>query len=116
VRLETAEGAVGYTGDTGPEPDLALFFQGCEILIAECSFPEGQGMENHLTPRQLADLAREAEPELLVTVHSYPALDPASLPGILEAGGFKGKVLPGWDGLGLDLAGGAVKVMGTETG
>jgi ribonuclease BN (tRNA processing enzyme) len=115
VRVETPEARMGYTGDTGPHPDLAAFFRGCELLIAECSHPDGMEMSTHLTPGELASLAREAKPGVLVPVHCYPTLDPGSLPDQLKAAGFVGRILTGWDGLGLDLTGGTVTVSGTET-
>jgi ribonuclease BN (tRNA processing enzyme) len=115
VRVETANGALGYTGDTGPAPDLAPFFRKCDVLIAECSDPDGMERPNHLTPGGLATLATRADPKVLVPVHSYPPLDPERIPGQLEGAGFHGQVLTGWDGLGLDLAGGGVKILGTKT-
>jgi hypothetical protein len=114
VRVEADQGTVGYTGDTGPDAGLGRFFRGCDILIAECSRPNGMKMENHLTPGDLALLAMEADPNTLVPVHSYPSLDPSTIPQELEAAGFGGKVLTGWDGLGLDLARGRVKVLETR--
>ncbi len=115
VRVETGHGTVGYTGDTGPAPDLAHLFRKCEVLVAECSNPDGAEVPNHLTPGGLATLARTAGPKVLIPVHSYPPLDPESIAGQLAAAGFQGKVLTGWDGLGLDLADGRVKILGTKT-
>jgi ribonuclease BN (tRNA processing enzyme) len=114
VRVETDDGVLGFTGDTGPDPDLGPFFGGCHILLAECSYPDGQEMENHLTPGGLAILAGVASPEVLVPVHCYPALDPETVPSLLAEAGYYGRVLPGWDGLGLDLTSGVVEVMGTR--
>jgi ribonuclease BN (tRNA processing enzyme) len=115
VRVETPDGALGYTGDTGPDPGLAPFFRGCQILIAECSNPDEMKMSTHLSPGELASLAALAQVKVLVPVHSYPTLDLRILPDRLMGAGFKGRVLTGWDGLGLDLSDGEVKVQGTET-
>ena len=114
VRIETDQGTVGYTGDTGPDAGLGPFFRGCDILIAECSRPDGMELETHLTPGDLAELAMQAEPKALVPVHSYPSLDPSTIPQELQAAGFAGMVLTGWDGLGLDLVRGRVKVLETR--
>lgn len=111
IRLDTLDGSLGYTGDTGPDPGLGPFFRGCQLLLAECSHPDGQSMETHLTPCDLADLAVVSSPALLVPVHSYPSLDPDDLPGLLKKAGYEGEVLPGWDGLGLDLTDGVVTVL-----
>lgn len=114
VRVESRDGALGFTGDTGPDPELGHFFEGCQILLAECSHPDGQEMSTHLTPSGLAALARVADPRVLVPVHCYPTLDPGEVPSLLREAGFGGRVLTGWDGLGLDLSDGVVKVLGTQ--
>ncbi len=115
VKVETEDGAVGYTGDTGPSPELAPFFEGCQILIAECGHPEEAGTDTHLTPEGLADLAVGSSPGVLVPVHSYPPLDPRTVPLLIRSAGFDGQVLTGRDGLGLHLVGGVVKILRTET-
>jgi len=109
VRLETSEGTLGYTGDTGFLEELGDFFEGCGALIAECSHPDEQEVDTHLSPRGLAALAEKASPDLLVPVHAYPPLEPKKLPEHLAAAGFSGRVLPGRDGLELDLAGGKIR-------
>jgi len=111
VRVVTGDGALGYTGDTGPDPGLGPFFRGCQILLAECSHPDGQEMETHLTPGGLATLAAAAAPDLLVPVHCYPPLDPERVPGLLAEAGYGGRVLPGWDGMGIDLKDGRVELL-----
>ena len=112
VRLESSEGILGYTGDTGFQEELGDFFRGCGALIAECSHPDGWKVDTHLSPRGLAAMAEKASPDLLVPVHAYPPLDPEKLPGLLAAAGYYGRVLPGRDVLGLDLAGGKTREVG----
>lgn len=98
-RLETAQGTLGYTGDTGFVKGLGEFFAGAQLLVSECSRPDGDGMENHLTPKELAALARKAAPELLVSVHAYPPLEPQYVPHILREEGYDGRALAGRDGM-----------------
>ncbi len=109
-RFETGDGVVGFTGDTGPSPELGPFFRGCDVLLAECSNPEGEEMPGHLSPGSLASLATAAAPGLLVPVHCYPPLDPEAVPSLVRKAGFGGRVLTGWDGLCLDLSDGVVTV------
>ena len=101
-RVETRFGTLGYTGDTGRSRSLGTFFQGCQVLVAECSHSDGRGSDNHLTPTTLAELAGLSSPELLVTVHVYPPLDPDEVPDLLNGAGYVGRVLAGRDGLCLE--------------
>jgi ribonuclease BN (tRNA processing enzyme) len=104
-RVDGEAGTLGYVGDTGPSPLLAPFLEGCQVVLAECSHPDGMGFDNHLTPTTLAALVGPASPELLVPVHVYPPLDPGSVPDLLAEVGYAGKVIPGWDGLCLEWEG-----------
>ncbi len=110
LRVEGPAGSVGFTGDTGPVPGLGAFFRGCRLLVAECSHPDGWEMETHLTPSELAGLAEEVQPELLVPVHTYPPLDPAALPDLLGRAGYGGQVRTGTDGLTVELLPGELRV------
>lgn len=98
-RVESATGCFGFTGDTGPVEGLAAFLQGCHLMVSECSNPEGSEMENHLTPGELAVLARGVRPELLLNVHSYPPLDPEEVPDLLRQAGYTGWAEAGRDGM-----------------
>jgi ribonuclease BN (tRNA processing enzyme) len=71
-----------YTGDTGPSDDLARWADSCDLLVAECSLPDGQALEIHLTPTQAGTMARTARARRLVLSHFYPQIegtDPASV-------------------------------------
>lgn len=61
-----------YTGDTGFAPELAGFARGCDVLITEASFPEGQDVAGHLTPSQAGRIAALAGVRKLVLIHFYP--------------------------------------------
>jgi ribonuclease BN (tRNA processing enzyme) len=76
-RVELADGSsLAYTGDTGISPAVAELARGVDVLLSECSFPDGAGTDNHLTPRSAGELAAAALPGKLVLTHFYPALDP----------------------------------------
>lgn len=86
-----------YTGDTSPSDDLARWARGCDLLLAECSLPDEQGIAIHLTPSQAGALARAAGARRLVLTHFYPAIegtDPASV----AARTFGGEVIAANDG------------------
>lgn len=93
---------VGYTGDTGPDDELAASLRGCDILICECSLPDEEGNDSHLTPSSCARFAGLAAPRTLVLTHVYPQLDRAGLADLLRAAGWTGGARVAADGLRLE--------------
>ena len=61
-----------YSGDTGFCQEMVDFARKADLLILECSLPEGGGVEGHLTPSQAARIAALARVPRLVLVHFYP--------------------------------------------
>ena len=98
VRAQLAGAALGYTGDTGPQPALGPFFQGVDVLVAECAYPDPPPVPTHLTPRSVAALANAARPGTLVLVHLYPSLDAGAVPDLVRAAGYDGKTVCAEDG------------------
>jgi ribonuclease BN (tRNA processing enzyme) len=97
-RIEAPGQSLGYTSDTGESDDVAAFMAGVDLLVAECSLPDGEIMPTHLTPKRLARMARLALPKRLLVTHVYPQLDRAELPALLAAGGWPGEVVVVHDG------------------
>jgi ribonuclease BN (tRNA processing enzyme) len=64
-----------YTGDTGADDALADWAAGCDLLLAECSLPDGFAIREHLTPRQVGALAARANARRLVLTHFYPPVE-----------------------------------------
>jgi ribonuclease BN (tRNA processing enzyme) len=77
--VTTPDGRLVYTGDTGPSEGLGAWARGCDLLLAECSLPESMALAEHLTPRQAAELARDADAKRLVLTHLYPPVEPVDL-------------------------------------
>lgn len=102
-RIETAGAALGYTGDTGPAEGLAEFFAGVDLLVAECSLPDELGIESHLTPSRVADLASRARPRRLLVTHVFPQLENRDLPALIRAAGWQGPLDVARDGMSLSL-------------
>ena len=95
--VRTGRSRLVYTGDTGLSDHLARWARGCDLLLAECSLPDHQGIEIHLTPTQAGTLAKTAAARRLVITHFYPAIegtDPASV----AARAFGGEVVSAYDG------------------
>lgn len=77
MRLESEDGILTYSADTGPGTDLAGFARGSDLLLCEATYQEGlAGAPVHLTARQAGDTARCAGARHLVLTHVWPAFDP----------------------------------------
>lgn len=61
-----------FSGDTGFCSEIVDLAQGVDILILECSFPDGQEKSGHLTPSEAGRIATLAGVRKLVLVHFYP--------------------------------------------
>jgi ribonuclease BN (tRNA processing enzyme) len=103
VRIDADGCALGYTGDTEASPELARFFNGVDVLVAECSFPDGRHSTRHLSIDETADLATAARARHLVATHSY--FDPAAVKLADQlAARFSGKITVATDGAAIDCA------------
>ena len=71
VRVETKDGSLGYTGDTGWDDDLVKFFKGVDLFLCESSlYNKYKDMvEGHLTAGEAGRLAKEAEVGKLILTH-----------------------------------------------
>jgi ribonuclease BN (tRNA processing enzyme) len=86
-RIDTASRSFCYTGDTGRSPELGSFAHGVDALLVECALPEDEHMPMHLTPSEVAELARIATPRRLLVTHVYPQLPRSSVPELIHAAG-----------------------------
>jgi ribonuclease BN (tRNA processing enzyme) len=98
-RVESIGHAMGYTGDTGPLPALGAFFSGVDVLVSECAVADASSLGNHLDPRSVAAMARDARPAVLVLTHLYPEVQALELPAVLTDLGVSGQVIVARDGL-----------------
>lgn len=111
-RLQTPEGTVVISGDTGPSPAIEAAARDADILVHEV-YPEARlapeprpGGEEwprymrsfHTSDRELGAIASRARPHLLVLYHvvRMGASDAEILRGV-ESGGFQGRVVLGAD-------------------
>ena len=80
-----------------------MFLRGAELLIAECSVPDDALVENHLSPRGVAELAADAQPRTLVLTHIYPQVEREGLTERIRSLGFCGAVKLAEDGLVIEM-------------
>ena len=86
-----------FSGDTGPCPGLTEAARDVDLLLVECSAPEGLGVAGHLTPGEVGRLCAEAQPKRVVLTHQYPAAAEADLVADV-ARYFQGPVVQARDG------------------
>lgn len=72
-RVEAGGKALCYTGDTGPDPGLALFGLRADLFIAECTLADGDRFRRHLTVSQALRLVRESGCRTGILSHLSPA-------------------------------------------
>jgi ribonuclease BN (tRNA processing enzyme) len=101
LRIDLEGASIGYTGDTGPSDALASFFEGCDLLVSECSLPDSHAIATHLSPETVARLARESDPDCLLLTHVYPQFRAsADLPALVRQAGWTGEIdiaVEGWE-------------------
>ena len=91
-----------YSGDTGYNTALADWAKDCDVLLMECSLPTPMAIVEHLTPEQCGDLARLAEPRLLVLTHLYPPVEHVDIRALVKAR-YDGPLTIAHDGMTLDI-------------
>ena len=67
------------------------------MLLAECSLPDDQPLDMHLTPTRAGELARDAGARRLVLTHFYPPVETTD-PARRAAAAFGGPVTAAKDG------------------
>ena len=76
-----------YSGDTGPDGDLAAMASGADLLLCEATWqgdPPDDRYPYHLYASEAGGIARDAGVGMLVVTHVAPTLDPAV--SVVEAG------------------------------
>jgi ribonuclease BN (tRNA processing enzyme) len=80
IRVETAEAALVYSGDTEYHSGLEELARGAKLFLCEANYLEADlkdGLRNHLSAGQAAQVAAAAGVEELVLTHHHPESDPA---------------------------------------
>ena len=88
----SAEKSFFYSGDTGYFEPLIDFAKNVDYGLIECSMPDTQPCEGHLTRSECARLAQKAEIKVLIATHIYAQNDTADFARDLEKN-FSGEVI-----------------------
>jgi ribonuclease BN (tRNA processing enzyme) len=70
--VDNSGNSLVYSGDTGYCEELVDLARGADLLILESAFPDGQGVEGHLTPSRAGAIASSSGTKRLVLTHFYP--------------------------------------------
>ena len=80
LRIESPEGkTIVYSGDTDYCKNIVHLGNNADLLILECSLPDGMKVEGHLTPSFSGRIARESHGKRLLLTHFYPPCDEQDL-------------------------------------
>jgi ribonuclease Z len=97
---------VGYSGDTRPSPGLARFFSGCDLLIFDSTFRDGDRdkaiKRRHSTSVEAAEMAKRAGVKRLALTH-FSARYTSTSALLREARKVFPKTVAASDGLSLDV-------------
>lgn len=76
LRFEAEGRSVVFSGDTAASEELIALAEGADLLVCECAGPDDDPIPGHLTPRDVAEIARRARPREIWLTHLYPGVDP----------------------------------------
>lgn len=74
-RIQAEGKSVTISSDTDLSENLVELARGTDLLICECSMPEGKKIPGHLVPSEAGNVARRAGARHLVLTHFYPPCD-----------------------------------------
>lgn len=78
IRLDAQDGAIAYTGDTGPDPVLAELGRDVDLYIMDATDRPGesnQAVRNLLTAREAGQCAARAAAARVLLTHFWPGND-----------------------------------------
>ena len=91
--------SLAYSGDTGYCEEIVELARGADILLIECSYPDGVATDGHMTPSDVAAVAKESGAKRVVITHLQPELDPVEAVKVIRASGYRGDVSAAEDGM-----------------
>jgi ribonuclease BN (tRNA processing enzyme) len=96
-RIELKDGkSIAISGDTDYCQNIIDLAAEVDLLVLECSFPDGKKVEGHLTPSLAGRIAAESLCKRLLLTHIYPVCDQFDIVGQCRKI-FQGHVIMGED-------------------
>lgn len=81
-RIEFKDGkSMTFSGDTDYCRNIVDLADHVDLLVLECSFPDGKKAEGHLTPSLAGKIALESHSKRLALTHLYPDCDHVDILG-----------------------------------
>ena len=74
-RLEAEGVSLTVSGDTDDSEGLVELARNTDLLVCECSMPDGQKVPGHLVPWEAGRIATRANARRLMLTHFYPPCD-----------------------------------------
>lgn len=74
-RIEYNNKSIVYSGDSDYSQNIIKLSKNADLLILECSLPDNQKKEGHLTPSLCGKIATKVRAKKLVLTHFYPECD-----------------------------------------
>jgi ribonuclease BN (tRNA processing enzyme) len=73
-----------YSGDTDFCEGILEAARGVDVLVIECSLPDEQAVDGHLSPSKVAKVARETGAGRVLITHLYPVIPPGQMRAACE--------------------------------
>ncbi len=96
-RISDGHKSLVYTGDAATTQGITRLAAEADLLLIECSLPDGWRTPDHLTPKQVGEVARRANVQKVVLTHLYPPALATDIAAEVRRY-FKGPVAVGRDG------------------
>ena len=99
--VDPADGPLALSGDTEAFAGMAAFADGSDLLVHDCSFPDGTDVSNHPNPTELGRSFADADVGRLLLSHLYPHTGgrEREMARSVRGAGFSGEVEVARDGL-----------------
>lgn len=96
-RISDGKKSLVYSGDAYNLDNLARLADRADLLLSECSFPDGWETTDHLTPSRIGILAQNARVKRIVLSHRYLPAIQADVVSQVKAH-YQGEVIAAVDG------------------